>query len=130
MRRAHLVAAAGILVLAGVAPLGQGLWIYAKAGLAQALDTLALFYYMNSLFAEGADNFGLAADRLATIRDDPRHELLWGRLRTQQGWFNFLHGRQQIGRLQRNQEAVRKQAQDFHRMSRRSSSGGRQVAQP
>jgi len=70
------------------------------AGLGQALDTLALFYYMNSLFAEGADNFGLAAGRLALIRDDTQNDLIWGRIRTQQGWFNFLHGRQQVGQIQ------------------------------
>jgi len=70
------------------------------AGLAQALDTLALFYYMNSLFAEGADNFGLAAGRLVKVQDDARNDLIWGRIRTQQGWFNFLHGRQKVGQVQ------------------------------
>ena len=46
------------------------------AGLALALDTLALFYYMNSLFAEAADNFGLAADRLALIRADAENAII------------------------------------------------------
>jgi tetratricopeptide (TPR) repeat protein len=79
-------------------------------GLAQALDSLALFYYMNSLFAEAADNFGLAADHLALTRDDAQNDLIWGRIRTQQGWFNFLHGQQQIGQvqLQESVEALRR----------------------
>ncbi len=63
-----------------------------------SLDALALYYYMHSLFAEGADIFQLAASNLVSIIPDGQDYPLLGRLRMQQGWFNFLQGQQLLGR--------------------------------
>jgi len=70
------------------------------AGLSQALDALALFYYMLSWFIEGADLFALATAELESSRDMIHVNITWGRLRARQGWFTFLLGEQQEGLYQ------------------------------
>jgi tetratricopeptide (TPR) repeat protein len=77
--------------------------------LAQALDTLALFYYMRSWFAEGEAAFGRAAEVLADKQHEQPAKSIYARLLAQQGWFCFLLGRQQEGRelLQRGVTILR-----------------------
>lgn len=65
-----------------------------------ALDSLALFYYMRSWFAEGSSSFGLAAEQLGKPEAGPGEQSLWAKLRAQQGWFNFLRSQQQLGQAQ------------------------------
>lgn len=70
------------------------------SGLSRALETLGLFYYMRSWFAEGADLFGHATRELALKRNKLQVNVVWARLRARQGWFTFLLGKQQEGRDQ------------------------------
>jgi DNA-binding SARP family transcriptional activator len=66
--------------------------------LATAQESLAMFYYMRSWFAEGEASFALAAnqlagDQLARSAPDAESEILLARLQAWQGWFSFLRGR-------------------------------------
>lgn len=74
-------------------------------GLSDALDTLALFYYMRSWFAEGAELFGFATAALVIKQEEPQSNVVWARLRARQGWFTFLLGKQQEG-LNQLQESI------------------------
>ncbi len=67
------------------------------SGLADALDTLALFCYMRSWFAEGAELFGFATGTLAAEREKTQVNVVWAKLRARQGWFTFLLGKQKEG---------------------------------
>ncbi|HEX6387025.1 MAG TPA: tetratricopeptide repeat protein, partial [Anaerolineae bacterium] len=80
-------------------------WRWAAAqgqapALDQALESLALFYYMRSWFQEGEEHFGQAATRLAELQSDEsgRARLVWAKLLAWQGWFTFLLGRQAAAR--------------------------------
>jgi tetratricopeptide (TPR) repeat protein len=84
--------------------------------LAGALESLALFYYMRSWFAEGERSFALAGDRLAiqqlaTQQRDPERQILRGRLMAWQGWFGALRGQVAAGHelLQRGVALLRQQ---------------------
>jgi predicted ATPase len=76
------------------------------SGLSQALDALALFYYMRSWFIEGADLFALATAELESLRVIAHVNIIWGRLRARQGWFTFLLGDQQEGLSQLRESIV------------------------
>jgi len=68
-----------------------------SAALSSALETLALFYYMRSWFAEGEKIFAQAIDLMALEHKGEQERILYGRLLAWQGWFKFLGGRQQEG---------------------------------
>lgn len=83
----------------------RGAWQWAVsyqdfASLSGAMESLSLYYYMRSWFAEGAELFGAAAAAVAVEPSSPPVNTLWARLRTRQGWFNFLLGKQQEGQAQ------------------------------
>ncbi|UCG23868.1 MAG: tetratricopeptide repeat protein [Chloroflexota bacterium] len=66
--------------------------------LASAQESLALFYYMRSWFAEGEANFALASRGLKGECRDLKCEVLLARLTAWQGWFAYLGGRFGEGR--------------------------------
>jgi DNA-binding SARP family transcriptional activator/predicted ATPase len=71
----------------------QGEW----ASIEAALDSLALFYYMRSWFAEGAEMFYRAAASLAKDRFNKEMNRIRAKLLARQGWFVFLLGQQKEG---------------------------------
>ena len=77
--------------------------------LAAAQESLAMFYYMRSWFAEGEANFALASGQLAQSHLDARGEILLAQLTAWQGWFDYLRGRIAEGRqlLGRSVDAMR-----------------------
>jgi tetratricopeptide (TPR) repeat protein len=66
--------------------------------LAAAQESLAMFYYMRSWFAEGEANFALASRGLEGQCSDSKCEVLLARLTAWQGWFVYLGGRFDEGR--------------------------------
>jgi DNA-binding SARP family transcriptional activator/predicted ATPase len=67
------------------------------ATLAGALESLALFYYMRSWFAEGETSFALAINGLLQSNPDPERETLRARFMAWQGWFCTLRGQVSAG---------------------------------
>lgn len=66
------------------------------AAVGQALEGLALFYYMRSWFQEGEEQFSQAAACLAQWQngdDSGAARLVWSKVMAWQGWFAFLLGK-------------------------------------
>ncbi len=67
-----------------------------------ALDTLGLFYYMNSWFIEGVDIFAQTIAELTPANPQKptlSEQVLLAKLIARQGWFTFLSGKQKEGKI-------------------------------
>lgn len=68
-------------------------------GLERALVALSQFYYMRSWFSEGVDLLELAWREIEASQKTPQTEAFLPRIKARLGWFTFLAGKRQQGRI-------------------------------